>query len=473
MHHLSYPGIPLESSTREDAFISIRPCAIPDQGNYYFLSNDVLHDRTRWLTRSDDVAFIGVANPHWFHALSLTTGLRDAKPKRLVAFDSNPQQLRHFVRIRDLILQCEDRIRYLERLFSVHFGAGARHALEHFECRQRRGVHGAVRRDPYIELERSLWRDCEFDTKAFESETGLDAAPLTAGLHIRSETVGDVDDYVATFLCGSRAAYTWCPFTAAFGSGFLANEDCFQALRERLADTPTYPILIDAAEDLDSLLLAHRYQPIWLWMSDLLCNYFVQQHPPFEQTRDAIRARGRARMPHAELDIWLHQDRRSASWFDWRINDWGVHHRPWSIHTESFHRVAKQLRGSSGLEVVAVKRWIDQDEGDSKLPNTRYCPLEAFASDHYDAPHSTIFLHILLGHGVGAEAFHAVVAKARRLSPNVVILEHNPDSKDFATHDVGLNISTLTQRHGLPCEVDFAPGPHGPDRNWIAVYRDA
>ncbi len=471
MQHLAYPGIALAQSTQDDGFLSVYPCDIPESGNYYFLSNDVICDRTRWLTRSAQVAFIGVANPHWFHALALTTSLRDASLERLVAFDSNPEQLRHFVRLRQLILESEDRIRYLERLFCVHFGKGARHALEHLRDRRPRRVHGAMRRDPYIELERSLWRGCEFDAKAFESETGLVAKPLTAGLRIHSETVGDIDEYMATFLCASRADYTWWPFTAAFGSGFLADEHRFQNLRELLANTPTYPILIDAADELDDLLLAHRYQPVWLWTSNLLCDYFVEKHPPLEGIRNKIARHGRATMPDAELDIWLHQDRREANWFDWRVNDWGIHHRPWSIHSESFHRVAKQLRGASGLEVVAESRWIDEDEGISKLPNTRYCPLEAFASAHYDAPHSTIFLHILLGHGVAPDDFHAVVEKARRLSPNVVILEHNAESKDFAQRTGGTTLGVLTKRHGLPSEVDFAPGERCPDRNWIAVYR--
>ncbi len=476
MHPLSYPGLPLVDSTRDDAFLAVHPLhdeatdAHTSRGRVpaHWLSSAVIEDRTRWLSRSHDVAFLGVADSHWFHALSLTTSLRDASLRRLVAFETRPEALRHFVRMRSAILASHDRVDFLERFFCVRFGTGARHALRHFRPRRRRYVHGCVTKDDYLELERSLWRGCEFDAEAFARKTGLNAEPLSAGLHIRP-TSKRRHDYVATFLCGSREDYTWAPVTAAFGTGFLAGETRFQNLRKRLAETPTYPILLDAPDELDDLLLAHRFQPMWLWMSDWLREGLRDKR--VARTREVIAQMGGASSSHGELDIWVHQDRRNASWIDRRVNDWGIHHRPWSSGTESLYRVARQLRGSSGLEVVPKRAWIDEDEGISKLPNTRYCPFDAFASDHYDALHSTIFLHALVGHGVDPETFHAVVDKARKLSPNVVIREHNPRASGGLAPGVGLSLGALTKRHGLPTEVDFAPGHGVRDSHWIAVYR--
>jgi len=476
MHPLSYPGLPLVDSTQRDAFLAVHPLASEpseahpahDRAPVRFLSSAVIEDRTRWLSRNNDVAFLGVADAHWFHALGLTTTLREASLSRLVAFETRPEALRHFVRMRGAILESEDRVDFLERLFCVRFGTGARHALEHFRPRRRRYVHGCVKKDPYLELERSLWRGCEFDAGAFAEQTGLRAEPLSAGLHIQPTSQGR-DDYVATFLCGSREDYTWAPVTAAFGTGFLAGEGRFQNLRKRLAETPTYPILFERPDELDDLLLAHRFQPVWLWMADWLRE--EGEDKKVARTRELIAQMGGAHSAHGELDIWVHQDRRFASWIDRRVNDWGIHHRPWSDDTESLHRVARQLRGTSGLEVVPRRAWIDEDQGVSKLPNTRYCPFDAFASAHYDALHSTIFLHALVGHGIEARAFHDVVDKARKLSPNVVIREHNPRAGGHRPSGEGLSLGALTKRHGLPNRVDFAPGAGGHDSHWIAVYR--
>ncbi len=478
MHPLSYPGLPLVESMRDDAFLAVHP--LLDQasdapepqvgGSARFLSGATIEDRTRWLSRSHDVAFLGVADSHWFHALGLTTALREATLQRLIAFETRPEALRHFVRMRTLILASVDRVDFLERLFCVRFGTGARHALEHFRPRRRRYVHGSVRKDAYLELERSLWRGCEFDAHAFSTQTGLVAEPLSAGLHIQP-TRRKRDDYVATFLCGSRQDYTWTPVTTAFGTGFLAGERRFQALRKLLAETPTYPILLDGADELDDLLLAHRFQPTWLWASDWLREEATKKDRRVARTREVIARMGGGGAPESEVDIWVHQDRRCGAWIDRRVNDWGIHHRPWSPDTESLHRVARQLRGTSGLEVVPDRTWIDRDDGISKLPNTRYCPFDAFASAHYDALHSTIFLHALVGHGVDDEAFHPVVEKARKLSPNVVIREHNPRSAHGLDRRPGLSLGALTRRHGLPSKVDFAPGVEGRDSHWIAAYR--
>lgn len=476
MHPLSYPGVPLADSTREDAFLAVHPLHTLEPTAHpvhqtqpaRFLSNAVIEDRTRWLSRSHDVAFLGVADGHWFHALGLTTSLRDASVRRLVAFETRPEALRHFVRQRALLLESTSRIDYLERLFCVRFGNGARHALEHFRPRRRRYVHGGVRRDDYLELERSLWRGCEFDGDAFSKQTGLRAQTLSAGLHIQP-SARMRDHYVATFLCGSRDDYTWTPVTAAFGTGFLAGERRFQRLRTLLAETPTYPILLETPGDLDDLLLAHRFHPVWLWAADWLQE--GRRDPGVERIRERIAQMGGAGPTQSELDIWVHQDRRCASWIDRRVNDWGIHHRPWSPDTETLHRIARQLRGTSGLEVVPERAWIDRDEGISKLPNTRYCPFDAFASDHYDALHSTIFLHALVANGIDPELFHGMVEKARKLSPNVVVCEPAPHEAANPAQRRGLSLGALTRCHGLPSEVDFAPGPARAGAHWIAVYR--
>lgn len=470
MRHLEFPGIPIH---QDESFFTIRECPVPSSGSYYFLSNDVIRDQSFHLTRTDGVAFVGVANPHWFHALAVTAVRRGIAPARLVAFDSNPEQLRHFNRIRLLILESSDRLTYLERLFFVRFGAEARGLLANFRHKSRRTVHGGLPKDSLLEFERRLWSGCEHDSEGFRTEYGLEARATDRGLLIQSETIGDINVYYATIACGSRADYDHWPFTASFGSGFLASEEAFLALRRILQETPTYAILGDAAELVESLILAQRYQPIWLWMSNLLCDHFVEKHPPLGRLRGRIQELGTQSKTLPELDLWLHQDRRMSVWMNWKVNDWGVHHRPWSIHTESFHRIARCLEGTSCLEVVNVERWVEEDHGQSKLPNTEYCLLERFAAQDYQQRHSSILLHILVGHGMARDDFYTLIEAARRLTDNLVILEHNAKSRDFAGMGLGLHLEELIEVHGPPSSVDYAPGVRSRDRNWIACYRGA
>ncbi len=470
MRHLKFSGI---SIRQDESFFTIQESSVPSRGGYYFLSNDVIKDRSFHLTRTDEVAFVGIANPHWFHALALTTGRREVRPRRLVAFDSNPEQLRHFDRIRRLILESEDRIAYLERLFFIRFTDEARELLANFRHPSRRYVHGGLPKDTLLNLELRLWRDCEHDAGRFRVEYGLEARATEKGLLIQSETIGEIDDYYATIVCGSFADYDHWPFTAACGSGFLADEAAYQALRSVLRETPSYQILGDAAEIIEPIMLALRYQPLWLWVSNLFCDYFVDKHPTLAQARDRIRALGAQTKSLPELDIWLHQDRRTSVWFDLKVNDWGVHRRPWSIHTESFHRVARCLEGTTCLEVVNVERWVEEDQGQSKLPNTEYCLLERFAEPDYDQRHSSILLHILIGHGMAKDDFHSLVERARRLTDNLIILEHNAASRDFSGTENGLRLDDLIAVHGGPSSVDYAPGKRCADRNLLVRYRGA
>ena len=66
MRHLEFSGVPIH---QDESFFTIRECPVASNGNYYFLSNDLIRDRSVHLTRTEAVAFVGVANPHWFHSV--------------------------------------------------------------------------------------------------------------------------------------------------------------------------------------------------------------------------------------------------------------------------------------------------------------------------------------------------------------------------------------------------------------------
>ena len=466
MKRFTFKGIPV---AQDEELYNITPCDVAQTGNYYFLSNDLFsyHYSKKLI---DDGVIIGVANPHFFHVISLVS--RKARLRRIIAVDFNAEQLKHFKLLYDLILFSCNRIDFLQRLFKVTFNAEAIRLLQELQPCQENIVSGGVDKDPYHSLERKIWDNLEFDEKLFRGTFGLDATAEDIGLKIKANTVGDINTYYATILCCSRSDYEHWPFTIGFGTGFLNNEDTFLDLQTVLRNTQIYMLNADLATIYSDLVLSNRYHPQFIWTSNLLCDYFVEKHPKLKEIIDVSIRMGTQSDPQLpEVDMILLQDERNESDLPQMIDNRKDHKREWSVHTRNFSKVCHYLQGVRNLEVIAVQNWFEQDNGVSKLPNTEYMLLDDFLTNEDPGQFDTIFLHILVGHGVSKTTFTQALYKARTLSRNLIILEHNRDSRDFRKQGLGVTVDEVRDVLGCESFLDFGPGVRCGDRNILLVYR--
>lgn len=465
MKRLELKGVPLPNA---DDFYAVTPAGIKPAGNFYFLSNDVLALDLE-SRRDHDAVICGVANPHFLHVIDLVS--RKSGVRRIIAVDSNYEQLLHFQRLHSLIMDCANRLEYLQRLFKVTFNAKAINLLNSLRPPGGDLVRGGVERDRFYPLEQELWRNCAFDAAAFHQSYGLEARVEKGGLLIDSRTVGDIDTYYATFVCGSRSDYRHWPFTAAFGSGFLQDEGSFLRTRRVLEQASLYLLHGDFAQLYPAILDTNRYSPIYAWCSNLLCDYFLAKNPNLEEIATVSHALGtRVEPEFPEIDVVLLQDQRTRRALPEAIDNRRGHRRRWSVHTRNFAVVSRYLYGSKNLEVIGVRRWYDADLGASKLPNTEYCMLEEFPcrqSERYDS----ILLHILSGHCPSTDSYAAVLRQALAMTDNLVILEHNRLSREFRGGGTGITADQVRDILGAETFLDYGPGERSKDRNIIIVYR--
>lgn len=441
----------------------------PQTNDYYFLSNDVYVDRWGRKTVEPHV-FWGIANPHFFHMLAVS--LQRKNIRRVIAVDSNLAQVRHFVRLYDLIVTSENRIDYLQKLFKVSFNDKAVDLLKNLPPDSVSKVRGGVAVDGLVGLEETLWGNCSFDAEAYGDTYGLNFSREPLGLRIRARTIGDLNDYYATFLCCSRSGYPVWPFTAGFGSGFLRDEAIFKSLQQALTSLPVYVIWGDITEAYKPIVYTNRYEPQICWTSNVFCDYFFEKHPPLlEMVRD-LEKLGTQKEPHfPELDLVVLSDQRRRFPFSFKMKDTFWRKRTVSIHTRNFRRLALYLLGINNVEIVNVPEWIARDNGVSKLPNTHYMDFDMFVGCEKEYNFDSLILHILVGHGVSRETFKHVLLKAATMTTNLIILEHNRASADFRKKGIGMTIDEIRSVLGQETFLDFGPGKSSPDRNLIMVYR--
>ncbi len=466
MKRLRFSGIPI---AQEEKLYEIAPLVSQQSGNYYFLSNDLFTFRYA-KKQLEDAVVIGVANPHFFHVISLVA--RKATCRRIIAVDLNADQLKHFKVLYDLFLASTNRIDFLQRLFKVTFNAKAIDLLKNFQPCRENMVRGGVGNDPHLPFEKELWNNLEFDQNLFYSTFGLTAVAEDCGLKINANTVGDINTYYATIVCGSRNDYEFWPFTVGYGSGFLRDEKTFIELKEVLCGADIYMLHADLPSIYQDLLLSNRYQPQLIWISNLLCNYFVDKYPSLKDLISISTRYGTQSEPHfPEIDLMLLQDERDAAEVLPAIDNRKEHKRKWSVHTRNFSKVCSYLQGNRNLEVVAVSRWIEQDNDISKLPNTDYMLVDEFLGCCDQTFYDTIFLHILVGHGVPFDVFKRILLRARRFSKNLIVLEHNRDSRDFKKEQIGVSVDDMRDTMGAESFLDYGPGKRSKNRNLIFVYR--
>jgi len=93
-------------------------------------------------------------------------------------------------------------------------------------------------------------------------------------------------------------------------------------------------------------------------------------------------------------------------------------------HERALEAVKQYLLPGDTVEVTSRSDWGFAELGISQMV------VERFLSD-WRKPVNNVLLHILAGEGVEMDKVLAVVQKACRVGTRVLVLEHNPDSKDF------------------------------------------
>jgi len=439
--------------------------------NYYFLSNDIVKLKSCNLNPNRSYVFIGIANPHSLHVLSLL--IKYVGIERIIMVDNNQGQIEHLLRLMHLIGQSKDRMDFLESLFCVDFNKKAIEVLKSLD-RNLNEIRGAVKRDNYYKVEQLLWQNLIFNRSKFQKRYRLGAKLDDKGLRIVSKTVGGIKEYYATFVCGSLKDYGKWPFTAAFGSGYLQDEESLGNMKRMISSIPIYIIKADLSDVCGKLLLSNRYYPILFWTSNLLSQYFVKQNRRLISVINLLKTYGTNREPNfPEMDIDVIQDMRDQCKFPRAVdNSRKVSNRSLSDHTRTFEEVCKYLTGDENMEIVNVRRWIDQDRGASKLPNTSYMLQDTFNKRQFNKKFTSIFLHILFGHGSSMVDYKKTLIKARSISSNLIIVEHNAASNDFRDTKLGIKkqlINSILGKENKFVEID---GKHSKRRNLLFVYNE-
>lgn len=470
MKPMEFLGIQTDLAQKE-SFYTIKEIDNASGNNFYFLSNDIYKNKLRPKKDNKPVVFVGIANPHFFHFLKESAEY--SKIKRIIAVDNNLTQLRYFSCICRLICLSNNRIEYLQALFKTKFNARAIEVLSKFNSHPDSYIHGGLDSDKFYGVEKEIWANSKFDKELFLKTYGLEVTLGEAGLLIESSTIGDIDTYFATIICGSKVDYGHWPFTAAFGSGFLYDEISFQRVRKILLTVPVYQILSDISDIYENILISNRYFTTVFYSSNLLCDYFIDKHPALEKIINISRDLGTRREPNfPEIDLIILQDERTAIELLPEITPEKNHKRRLSVHTNSFSAVASVLSGNRNIEVVNMPLWIELDNGESKLPNTEYILVEEFEKLCCEEKFTSIFFHVLVGHGMREENFWRLAEKALKMTDNLIILEHNKKSSDFKKLNIGLSVEKLRNFLGMESFLSFCPGERTKDRNILVVYKN-
>jgi len=445
----------------------------PEVSDYYYLSNDGIDlDPLRQV--SGDVTLVGVANPDVLHLLAgFVSGA--ASLKDCIVFDNNPRQLAHLQRLFDLIAQSTSRLDFIERLFCIKLGKNARSALLDFRPADPWRVAGAEAGAGHAEVEHAVWRDAQFDDTLFHQQAGIRATKTGSGLALYSNVVGGMMSQILTLICIDTAKYEATPFSVRFGFGYLADEEVFAKVRELLKSLTPRCVLTDASQGLTDILLAHRYERLCLWASNIFTPYFIDRHPPLHAAAQAIRSLATRTKDLPQIDLSVVSDSRipgpltGLKWRSW-LGRWFM-----TPHYKSFSVVRRWLLTGRTLEVVNVARWIEEDGGRSKLPNAEYRLLSDFLHEEPEVPrqHDTIFLHALLGHGATDSELVAAFDMARMAARRVLVLEHNPQSLDFLGNSAIRSLQDPVALLGSPSGCIAVPGRWSRARNRLLVYDDA
>lgn len=434
--------------------------------NYYFLSNDLFSLKAsdyllNKYSKNMDVLFVGIANPHFFHVLSLVSN--SIRVKKIIAIDNNKSQINHFIKIKNIILESENRTQYIENLFKIKLNNQAKIKLDKVKFKNKY-VHGATN-DNFIELEKFIWNNSKFSKKLFSSEYNLEAKKTSKGLLIKSKTIGGFTEYFATIISCNPNEYNKIPFSASYGTGFLYSEETFKHIKDILSKVNIEVVNKDVSSIYEKIILNNRYFFQFWWTSNLQNPYF--KNKKISKMFNDFNIFGSNKEPNfPEINMILLEDKRFNTNNKIEISDSYFRKRSISNHTKSFLKINKYLKGSKNIEIVNMKSWIDEDKGISKLPKTKYILDSEFLKNSNNKKFTTIFIHILLGHNSSIENFVKVVNKSLKCSKNVIILEHKR-----AKHRKGITIKKMRDIFGNNFFVDIVNENYFKIRNYIFIFK--
>lgn len=466
-----------------EAFYNFFPIDKSLGSDYYFLSNDIikysspnffdsisilLSRKYKYILRSNknrynNSSFIAIGNIHSLHALSLF--LKSYTYDRLIFLDYNKNQILHLQQCIYDIVHSPNRIEFIKHFFCIKLNATAEYILKNITFPPNY-VHGEVNTDNKFTQEKLFWDNVIFNEIEFSKKYHLKAKKKEGGLEINSNTIGDINTYKATlFSCGVRE-HKMHVFTLAFGSGFLASEGAFINLQQVLQKTPSCFIVDDISDVFEEILASVKYGPICIWLSNLIQDYFIKKNNNLINIKNILYKYSKNdNLP--EYEIAILQDNRIQKWVPLVFTEKNIYQRQLSAHSKTFSVISNLIKGET-LEVVNMSRWIEEDNGVSKLNRTTYILSKDFLS--CQRQYDSIFLHILLGHGEKKELFFKYCEHALQLTENLVILEHYKNSKDFIKKGIGSTPDEIQNRLGKANKIGFISGNKALDRNFFLQY---
>ena len=247
---------------------------------FYFSSNDKINFRYG-PKNSDCCAVVGISNHHLLHVISLTEQYGNTI-ERIIGLDINIAQAYHFLTLLQIVKKSKSRIDYIEKLFCIKTNNFSKSILGKVKISKRYIVEGAEKSADQFMLEKKFWDNVTFDNELFKKKYHLSAKKVEGGIKVKSETVGDINNYVVNLFCGSKSDYGLWPFPIGYASGYLRNEKTFDGLKSILNKVPIYIFNTSIEQDLDSIIRANRYKEIILYLSNVFCEYFLKNQISYQ-----------------------------------------------------------------------------------------------------------------------------------------------------------------------------------------------
>lgn len=432
---------------------------------YYFLSNDVVSKNQFTQKGFQDGVFIGVGNIHSLHVLSNIIEYNQLREINFI--DINVSQLRHLHKIIKLIISSKDRVDFVENFFAVELSRGAREILKKIHNFDR-GVTGYKKWNFLSRTERAIWKDSVLNTRQFKKQYLVNATMFDGGLTIEnSPNFGGITKSTYHIFDCAEVKMGFEPFTLGYGSGFLRSEEIFARIQKELKNITLTFIVGDIASESLKILTYNKYFPIFIWTSNIFDKYFTSQFPHLLEYYHKLIELGTQKEPiFPEYELFVYYDERTKVKFP---NQLKKGRKKASSHTYAFRRIASLITDKT-LEIVSNQNWINEDRGESKLLLTDYSTLTELSKKV--SQYECYFLHCLLGKELSKTKYLALLNKLLKTKKKIIILEHNGDSREFASHsDDYFKMQELTMKTTKPLIAEYIRGEYSTDRNILLVYK--